>query len=426
MATSKPFDVRVVNSLERPTSTDFNLAQAASRTSVQALAELCLDMERAPTASYDAGFVDYSFSVSPTTPSGMTVQINPGVGFAHYSSMAANDNIGGVSGLDVFASVPTVPIVLTTPRTIPILTAPLSGFMRRDIIAVKTLTSSDALLSDQVTTDVFNPLSQVFTPSLRYKTLGWCLDEVTIETLPAGGAASATEKLLYIPGTQQPYSEPNDLLTYTLPTVPSGFTVLAIINVIPGTSIIAQNCICDYRPLYFPTRSVAIPIEFIGGAKDGIPGDQLIVVNSPIVRGMIGLPIVTKTGLETSNRYSIIIPGIVNANRITGVFTAGGDVYDGNPDNYTFSNLVTVTSQIAAADITNGPRISQFVQTNLADPNLSSPASDILAIGQPYSIVSLALGYVDLAIPGMNYQGTTFDSAGTATRTISGTVTISY
>lgn len=426
MATSNPFDVRVVNPLERPTSTDFNVAQAAARTSVQTLAELCLDMRQAVGSPYNSGFIDSGFVVSSKTPSGMAVQINPGIGFAHYFSMPANTNIGGVPGLDVFASAPTIPIVLTTPRTIPILTAPLSGFMRRDIVAVKTLTSTDALLSDQVTTDIFNPLSQVFAPSLRFKTLGWCLDDVSIEVLPEGGAPSATEKLLYIPGTEQPYSEPNDLLTYTLPTVPSGFTVLAVVNVVPGTTSVEDNCICDYRPLYFPTRSIAIPIEFIGGAKDGVPGDQLLVVNVPTVRGMRGVPIVTKTGLGTSNRYGIVFPGIINANRITGVFTAGGDVYDGNIVNHTFANIVTTTSQFAAADITNGPRISQFVQTNLADPNLSSPTNDRLAIGQPYSIVTIALGYVDLAIPGMNYQGVTFDSTGTETRTISGTITLSY
>lgn len=424
--TSHPFDVRVVNSLERPTINDFNLAQAAARTSAQTLAQIALDLPGYVGANTGGGFYGDGFQVLPG--SGWTARVNAGYGFVYHAVLDGAANIGGITGVDVFGGAEiAVPLVLTgVGKDISLSAAPTAGYARRDVIAVRRVTEGS--LSEYTTTDIFNPVTQVFGPTPKPKTFTWSLDDAAVETLPAGGAVSASAPFVYVPGIEAPYTQPDNFLSIALPTIPSGYMLLAVINVMPESTVLQANMICDFRSQVLPGRNLTFALSFVGGSSDGItPGSNLTDYNQPKLPGNSGVPILTKTGLGTSNRYALTIPGFFNMRSIAATLSAGGPVYDGNPAFHTFANMVTTTEQrTPEGNVFTTALMTEADTIALADPAISQPAGGQFAVGQPYCRIAFALGYTDLAIPGMNYQGTAFDSAGTTTRTISGTVTLSY
>ena len=422
--TDKPFDVRVVNSLERPTINDFNLAQEASRTTAQLLAQTMWDnVEYGGTSG--VGFCGNGFRVARA--SGFNLVLRGGIGFVRKTTGITAENIEGITGLNISAFVPTYPLYLSQGRVFPI-NAAHALLARRDIIAVRSLRFGE--LVDSVGTDIFNPTMQNFTPVIKQKTYTWCLDDSDIETLPVGGAPTATAPLIYIPGTLQPYSQPNDFLTMALPVLPAEYTILAIVNVPPSVTEIYDYNICDYRQLIFPNRSLSFPLSFIGGSEAGISGQLMTDYNEPQMPGGLPTPILSRTGLGTSNRYALTFPGFFNARSIVATLSAGGAVYDGNSAQHTYANFVTTTGITVPQVGTFNPIVAQARLTEadtvaLADPSVSTPATQY-AVGQPYCQVAFALGIVDLAIPGANYQSTYFDNQGGTSRLLSGTVTIGY
>lgn len=423
MPTRSPFDVRIVNSLERPTINDFNLGQAAARTSVQKLAELTLDMPNIYNSEHGSGFYGNGFQVVPY--SGMTVTVSPGMGFAYYRYGTPQYNVGGVAGVDVFATAGTTPLVMNEPgREIELTAAPAVGMARLDVIAVKRAPIAE--LSDYTTTDTFNPTAQVFAPSNKPKTLTWVLNDADVQTLAPG--QTATAPFVYIPGVEFADS-PTNFYSVTPPEVPPGYDCLAVLNVSGGITTITADRIRDYRKLLFSSRTLSFPITFTGGAGPGptyFPGTLLAFV-PPTLPGNMARPVITLSNYEVSNRYTLILPGFVNAKAITATLTAAGPFALTG----TYAFTVAVHNPQLPFVVTNelpNTKMDPALVGRLADANYTAPATQF-AIGQPYVAIDFELGVVDIAppTPGANYTATTFNSIGDLhQQEFTGTVTISY
>lgn len=421
-STSAPFDVRVVNSLERPTINDFNMAQAAARTMTQALAQAIIDMPPYMLGSGAGGFIGTGFQAIPA--SGLTVKLSPGLGFQYSKTPEEHLNVDGITGVNVYDTVGSRPMVLGAGKLITLNPAPAAGMARRDTIAVRM--RAVGTMTDAVASDTFNPASQVFTPTLQPKTFSWAYDNGIVDTLPAGGVTTATADFVYIPGIEYPYATPDDLLSYPLSTIPSDYRILAIINMTPELTTVTKGEICDYRQMVLPNRALSFPIQFEGGSEAGVPGGRMYDYNAPRLPGNMGTPILSRVGGGASNRYALHVLGYHNVKSMGASLSVGGPVFDGTTADVSFAAQATITDvKVPMNAVGSSLAVLTAAQVALLASTDSSPQT-ICAIGQPYSAINFALGYTDLALPGMNYAGTTWDSTGRATRIVNGVVTLSY
>lgn len=427
MATDSPFDVRVVNTLERPTINDFNQAQAAARTTSQLLAGIALDMPYGGNPDiWSVGFYGAGFKVVADDPVSMELRISPGTGFIWRRYPSAVLNAGGITGVNVNSTAQAFPFVMDGPlgKTVRVPTAPGSGKVRRDAIAIRHIDSGN--LRDFVVSDVFNPVAQSFYPESQYKTYSWVLNEVTVEYIDAG-LPTATSDLIYVKGLEVPDAGPVTYANTPPPTIPSGYTLLAVINVDSGAITISNNRICDYRRLFFSGRSLSFPIQLLAGAKiDGVspllPGTEL-QFEPPYLPGNMEVAIIL-TQPTVANVYTLFVKGFYNANQIVASLSPGGNVQFEAEDACLVTILESATPNEGAPP--SPVVLSPAYRDALADPAQAMPAVE-WAVGQPYSAITFALGMIDVsAPPGVYYNRTSFTKTGATTRTISGIVTMSY
>lgn len=429
MSTNSPFDVRIVNPLERPTSSDFNIAQAVERTTAQKVAGLALDMSNQDNPDVSvAGFYGRGFEVVATT--GLTVRISPGVGFLWARSFTPTLNINGVPGVDIYNTAEARPFVMDAPGldiTIP--TPPAAGLFRRDAIAIRKLAA--ASLATQISTDRFNPTQQVFAPQLAYKTLTWTLNAVEVPVIPAGPSTAEAE-ILYVKGATATYDGPNDFFNYGVPEIPSGYELLAVLNIEGGATEITDGYICDFRKLFFPERVLTFPVQLTAGAAPVVPPEvpmpgTALAFSPPYLPGGLTQPVIRCTEPTVVNKYSLYFRGFYNAKKIAVSLNVGGVTAN--------TAEITCVATIGDSYIPNSgvpvdpmfiPYLSANQVTALADPTITQPTVN-WAVGQPYCRIDFRLGVVDINPPaGVYYTSTTFTTSGETTRTLTGTVTISY
>ena len=166
------FDREIINTLEKPLSSDVNLIGSYGDFALRSLVAQLMAVASSNSGGDTLqglvnGFLNDGFKVRPQSP-GMFVTVAPGVGFACAPGDLVS-SVGGVGGLDDLA--PYKPMVLTALQTIPIDAAPGSG-TRCDIIEV----AYDRQSVDSTSRLVLNPSTQQFAPGTVNKRLSWALD----------------------------------------------------------------------------------------------------------------------------------------------------------------------------------------------------------------------------------------------------------
>ena len=298
------FDREIINTLEKPLSSDVNLIGSygdfALRSLVAQLMAVASSNSGGDTLQgLGNGFLNDGFKVRPKSP-GMFVTVAPGVGFASAPGDIVSA-VGGVGGLDDLA--PYKPMVLTALQTIPIDAAPGSG-TRCDIIEV----AYDRQSVDSTSRLVLNPSTQQFALGTVNKRLSWALDG-NIGRVTSGAASTAAIGYKVGDSSGNP------------PLVTSGYHKIADI-VVPASTIVLNTAnIRDERNILAPGGSfnidglIEVPATAAGTVStmalqtNATPGVEVYLVCAGGGSGVVGAQ---ATLIVLAGRPNQIASGVAN------------------------------------------------------------------------------------------------------------------
>lgn len=395
MAT-RPYDQRVVNPLERPTSTDFNLAQsqmgqAFNRQLMRQMSEgSYADIGAYQDESY--GFIDTGFSQLNVTSS-RAVALLPGLMIGKGTYSAAVGGISGVSTLqDDYIG------YLSSGKVVPVLDPPPAGQCRRDVIAVRPMAS----LAEYSNTDIFDITAQSFvTTASKPKELRYDMQDATVEVMTAGGGASASSPMVYIPGTPVAYSSADSLLSAPLPTIPTDYQAVCAINVIAGEALIARNRIVDLRLVKSPTTGRYQQLRgkaTLGGEAAGFTYLNGYSFGETPVKSPLPWFVYGMSPTFASNYYWLVVvgnavasgglvPGTISINR---VFPFNQVMTGGAGGLGVQSVMQTFAGPYAYQGTVDSSFLAGIVANRVYAPSIWL---DYLAIGQPYIYVPFSFGF---------------------------------
>lgn len=235
------FDRVVINPRERPLSSDINAAQARlDQTIREVMRGLHIPHSSAdPFTSGDSafapktGFLGDGFFVRALGTS-RNVTLNAGLGFLLGSGVSNFGSISGVDDLNTY-----FPVYLPASLTIAIDAAPSSGQERFDIIEV----AQDRRLENPLSRDVLDTGTGVFTAGSVNKTFAYVLDSGRYGRVVS--PAASTTGIGYKVGVAATAG------TATIPSATAGYTIVAIIKSLGGSTNVAQSDVRDERTLLF-------------------------------------------------------------------------------------------------------------------------------------------------------------------------------
>lgn len=235
---NNPWDRTVINTRERPLSSDINQAQSQiDRTLRFFLDQLFLGRQalvddRAASLPTQ-GFLGSGFKVRPTAPIGLSVELAAGQGFqANTTDVPAS--IGGVTSVDDLSRYKPLVVLSNVDINVP---APDPTFARIDIVEV----IFNRRLADPTSRDILNPSSGAFESESVNKTLAWNMEESV-------GSVTAPN----VSTTALGYKAGNPSATPTVPPTTAGYIKIAEIVVAAGVAQINAEDIKDLRNLLAP------------------------------------------------------------------------------------------------------------------------------------------------------------------------------
>lgn len=340
---NKPFDRNVINTRERPLSSDINQAQSEIDYSIrEVLDRLCLSrvsvLDDRSTAPF-TGFIGEALRVRPLSPLGLQVQLSSGLGF--FYDAAAATAIGGVPNVDDLSRFKPLPLNSVVPIAVP---APDPTNPRIDIVEVRP----NRRLLDTASRDVLNTATGQFDPTSIFKTLGWDLESSVGTVVTPANSATA---IGYKAGT--PAAVP------TAPPTSPGYVKIAEILVGAGVTTIDYNVIKDLRRLLYPLNGVQVRVRV---------SQPTSVALAPTISDVVAPPgvIVVALGVSFTNAecHLYIFPGepATGSLPITSLTAGGGQ----------FNTALGVSGSLFA--------ITPTEQTALAGADASSPTA--VAVGQ--------------------------------------------
>lgn len=405
---NKPYDRRIINSLERPTSSDLNIAQAQINAGIfNLLGSIVFDATwPAQSSALASGFLNAGFKASVANPTERTIVLNPGIGISSTSFDDSASNIAGIAGLNrpygfnpIFKDFSGDLITVTVP------TPPAAGLCRRDAIYARAILASDGV-ADFETTDVYNTSASVFDTVSRNKTYTIDVANVPVGYIAQGAAASTP--LVYVTGNTNPYTNPDSFFSIT-PPAPSNsgiYNQVAIINVRPNATSILTSDLIDSRRLIAPANQINLMGSATVGYDDATgPGGALSSVTLKAPAGCQAT--IYKYGNSLSpgdqaNIYDLCIFGARNVDFLSANFSV-----------YGLPSLPAAVQTRIVSQITNVGVTAAF-QEYFADPAKSSPPVSV-AVGQPYHLIRFAVGRVETL---------SYTANATVTNTLSGEVSI--
>jgi len=255
------FDRTILNPKERPLSSDLN--QHFSQVDLM-IKEIMRGFflphsqfaNQAGVSSFTprSGFIGDSFFV--TTNGSANVFVQPGLGFI-FGALGSATPIDAVAGLLDLANF--YPVYMPAALTIPI-PAPGAGNERYDIIEVKL----DVRRQDSASRDFYDPVAEIYSPQLVFKTLSYVLDSTRYGTVTS--PSSSTAGISLKKGTAATIG------SALPPATTAGYTRLAIVYSSGASPAINQNNVQDRRRLLWPDNaaSIAFKVLQVPGAPDAV------------------------------------------------------------------------------------------------------------------------------------------------------------
>lgn len=280
---NKPFDYRIINPLERPTSEDLNIAQSQLSDTVRLFARELFENQ--------GGFLGFGFYPYSTSAAN-AFSLSSGMMFANIGVPVYN--IGGIAGVND----PLVYRVQTTDeRTIDAAPAPTTGGMKRwDLLQVRFL-SADERLTDEQSTGIFNPTLKSFAAQQKYKTLTFDVTTQVPEQIPVGTLGTAV--FSYISG--------NEAATWEAAVKPTAtasyYYRIAYIKRYQGQTTITSADIEDARTL------LAIPVKSGGSGNFDLPAGEVLLGNG--TSGITSTAILPVSKGGTGNNSTFALTGSV-------------------------------------------------------------------------------------------------------------------
>ncbi len=246
---NEDFDRVIINTRERPVSTDLNLQFSQdSQTVRDILYQLGLKQE--------GGFVGDGFYCTGTGVS-LQLSLNPGLGFLYDAAQVASD-IDGIPSLNDRSAL--IPLMLNATQTLTLSAAPSAGNERYDLVEV----AINRRRTDSSSRDILNTVTGAFDATSVMKTLAFDLDGDTgTVTSPAASTASISIKQGAVAV----------LGAGVVPSTTAGYRAVAVIHVPTGTTSLIDN-IRDMRVPFWPSSGVSYTFRFTQtiGSPDVLSG----------------------------------------------------------------------------------------------------------------------------------------------------------
>lgn len=387
---NKPFDQRIINQLERPTSSDLNLAQSQLNANVAfLLGTLSTTADWSDRTQFTGtGSLNRSFRVTPA--GGMQLAMNWGLGVPFGSAVIPS--VGGILGLN---NINDVNFIYSSARTaalgntITVPAGPGPGLFRKDVIAIRALTANEGL-TDETLTDIYDPGTDAFSADSRYKTYTRDLASFPVTYVPYGTSIpSNASPIVYLYGPDQPYVFPSSLEVPTSVDAPNTWLNIAVINVVESPSSITDGDIIDYRRLIAPSGTVTIQ----GSATIGATGSSGIgaVLSDVSISSPAGIKAcIAKTGANNVNTYVLLIFGartILDASLSFSTQQGIGDTI-GAYDPWTYTTRISLNAR--GINMLADSGMTAYVKSSLSSPTLD------IAIGQPVHAFPFTLERIDV------------------------------
>ena len=389
---NSPFDQRIINQLERPTSSDLNIAQGQINANVRAFARQLLQFSQSNwgTGTGPGGALGNSFIIrAAATPNLAEVTMTRGVGFASFTPSI--ENIGGITGLSTNLD---YPVIYSADRVLALsgVTAPAAGTCRRDVIAIRAIGQSEQGLDDVESTDIYNPSLNAFAATDVAKTLTADLTTQNLEVIESTG--TPTGALVYIKGAERPYATPDDLLNAPITTAGSGagpYNNIAIINRYDGQTEITESDIVDYRLVASPGGQLTITGSANVGALGNTPGAAL---SSVIIKAPPGIKAaIYKLGANSpteTNTYALIVAGPRTVSSASINFSVGIPAPEFvSDDTWTIYPAQIRTGLIALNQAADNAAVEIYANSSKVVP------TQTIAVGQPLHYFPFTLGRMD-------------------------------
>lgn len=364
-----PFDRCVVNTRERPLSSDIDRGFSLV---AQALSEI-MDRLTQVRASFGddtaaqitgAGFNGDGFKVRAIATPAMQVRASQGLGW--FFDSTPDVSIGSQPGLDDRARLR--PLVLPSDEVINVPAAPAGGSERYDIVEV----ALGRLLTDQVSRNVLTATPPfAFNPTLVYKTLTFDLNgQSAVVAAPSASTAPLSLKTGVVAPTG----------TAVVPPTTAGYAKISEIYVGGAVTAIQPNVIKDLRTMLYPGGVIPVGIE-AGVLNNVAPG-------TPSIGGLTAPP-----GIGVSLYAVPGTPGLANLFILSGALPAGVDVVASLVQATATPSLAN-SSQcgIAVSTVT----VDSTLQANLVGAN-ANPTLPV-AIGQQLTKVALTARTFDSTV----------------------------
>ena len=371
---NKPFDQRVINPLERPSSSDLNIAFSQLNATYSEVMRALMARNESFVAT--KGAIGRGFA--PTPMSGLTFALYPGIFLIGDTATSSYEyNIGDIYGVNNTALPRYAYLRGTKALTVPDL--PASGTCRRDFVYIRALEGGVEHLSDETLTDIYDPSVQTFAAVSVPKTMTMALDDVAPEYLSysGGGSITPTAAIVYVRGSEVPYVDEDSYLSSDFDLLPSTYRAVAAVNVKSDTSSITTAHLADYRYQVAPYGEMTLTGKATVGSSGSIPGAALSNVSMntpPSVRASI-----YKLGANSATQTNSYVLAVFGPRHLS---DATAHVSVGVPEG---DDLLTTWTHYPASVMMWAPRLNNVVdaatQVIYADGDKALPVQDV-AVGQ--------------------------------------------
>jgi hypothetical protein len=378
---NSPFDREVINFLERPLSSDINMAESYLDQTLRELVDRLM-LPRASNVDANSasvppsGFIGAGFFPAPASVLGMTVVLKPGLGFLVDTS-TQTAAVGSVVGLNDLARYK--PALLTAEQSITVPAAPAGPNSRIDIIEVKL---NSRTLTDSTSRDVFDVGSQAFVASSVNKTLSWKADgSVSVVASPTNSTGAIGYKT-GVPG-----------VVPVAPATTAGY--IKIGEVLVGSAVVTLDAdvIKDLRVILSPYGLTTVSAEAAVVATGGSAAPTLVTLDAPPGYKAIVVCSATTAGAEAT---LYVIGG--------GAFASlGGAVH---PLPVIYIPPAVAVFYVVNAVFSTGV-VDATIQGLMANAARANPVTKV-AIGQPYAAVQFNAKHMNAGVVD-NGLGATFN-----------------
>lgn len=349
---NSPFDLEIINALERPLSSDINLVSSYSALQLREFVKQFFstrtsesnDVSLIQPPSGTAAFFGSCFRVRGQGVS-MQVTLDPGLGF--WNNGLSETALFSISGLNDASFLK--PMVLNSAMTITGISNGDAANPRIDIVEVK-MTRAEI---DTATRDVLVPATGVFNPSSVFKTLDYSFDGSSQVISSGGTGTSAVVYKMGVPGVSP-----------SAPATDAGYMVIAQVRVPALATSVAANYVSDFRRLLLPNGMLNISGEWLTNGS-----------NSTCALSKLSAPagVQVAIGVPSGNTWTLyVVPGDASLFDSTSYNIVSNFMNWVNPGVGQMCQLRQNTIALATADLT--------AQTAMA---ASSPALSV-GIGQKY------------------------------------------